>query len=210
MKCSAKIIIIIPEQVHDGGKGYLNWSSAQNIPLFLPMVLSLELMASTFPWAVQRTREYKSENIITHAFWTSECAEEHKGFRGTVMFCYLLLLSQPAQTLYRNSMCMGRWTWLCIHCSNQSRCIRGVSQQENVLVCDSPLTCTKVHWRTSTAAARWRSPLKERSGWMRRKLHRLWPCCRIGWTNQTTCVHLQNGLHCQMYDCVTQQCNGCI
>lgn len=38
-----------------GKRVYLNCISAQNMPLFLPMLVSVELMASTFPWAVHKT-----------------------------------------------------------------------------------------------------------------------------------------------------------
>ena len=41
---------------------HLNCSRAQNIPLFRPMVASVELMASTFPWAVHNTGDAQTRH----------------------------------------------------------------------------------------------------------------------------------------------------
>lgn len=62
-----------PAKLRMGGGGlmtYLNCSSAQKMPLFLPMVLSVELMVSTLPCAVHRTAAQTASARLNNQHFT--------------------------------------------------------------------------------------------------------------------------------------------
>lgn len=79
---------------------HLNWKIAQNMPLFLPMVLSVELMVSTFPWAVHKTETEGKKSVIIRE-------KAHLPIK-TVISVYLLLLIQQAQMLRKSSTYMDK------------------------------------------------------------------------------------------------------
>lgn len=103
---------------------HLNCSSAQKMPLFLPMVSSEELMASTFPWAVHRT-ETQRGNINTEKT-CSTCRTGHK-----MTSVYRPLLFQQAQTPCRSSKCTGKWTWRCSRCREHEETLELAWKQQS-------------------------------------------------------------------------------
>lgn len=95
-----------PRQLFQRWQLHLNWKSAQNIPLFLPMVVSVELIVSTFPWAVHRTKTHDKKKVHP---------QKRRGAvsKQTVTLGYLPLLIQQARTLHKSSTCTDRWTLQC-------------------------------------------------------------------------------------------------